>query len=123
MAVWHSEAADGVALEIEFDEDDRFAADDPAVVPWLDRDDLRRLAFDAAAIRVFDVNPPAGEEPDVRVHAVLGADERFHVDRPAEPWWVDHAFHARVTGTCRFQTNVSHVAPHDILEWPEQDVT
>ena len=123
MTVGHPETTDRVSFEIELDEHDRLVADDPSVVFRLDRDDLRGLALHAAAIRVFDVNPSASEEADMRVHAVVGADDRFHVDRPPESRRVDHALHARLTGTSRFHTNMADVAAHDVLERPEQSVT
>ena len=80
----HPEAVHGVALEVELDQDDRLLADDPAVVARLDRDDLRRLVLDDAAVGVLDVDLAAREEADVRVHAELGADDRLHVHGPAE---------------------------------------
>jgi len=123
MTLGHSETTDRVSFEIEFDEHDGFVADDPAVVSRFDRDDLWRLAFHAAAIRVFDVNPSASEKADMRVHAVIGAHDRFHVDRPPESRRVDHALHARLAGTSRFHTNMTDVAAHDVFERPEQSVT
>ena len=80
MCVRHPEAADGVALEIEFDQHDGFVPNDPAIVTWIDRDDLGRLVLDNAAVRVLDVNLALHQETHVRVHAELGADQRFHVD-------------------------------------------
>jgi hypothetical protein len=123
MTLGHPETPDRISLEIEFDEDDGLVADDPAVVLRLDRDDTRRAAFYAAAIRVLDVDPPAREKTDMRVHAVLGADDRFHVDRPSKSRRVDHALHARVAGTPRFEANVADVAAHDVLERPEKGIT
>ena len=63
MRVGHAEAVDGVALEVELDQHDRFLADDPAVVARFDRDDLRRLVLDDAAVGVFDVNLAARGKP------------------------------------------------------------
>ena len=80
MCVRHPEAADGVALEIEFDQHDGFVPNDPAIVTWIDRDDLGRLVLDNAAVRVLDVNLALHQETHVRVHAELRADKRFHVD-------------------------------------------
>src|SRR5262245_59856299 len=79
VSVRHAQASDRVALEIEFDQHHRLAADDPAVMSRLDRDDLRRLVFDDAAVGVFDVNLAARQEADVCVHAEVGAGHRFHV--------------------------------------------
>jgi hypothetical protein len=80
MCVRHSEAADSVALEIEFDEHDGVVANDPGIVTRLDRDNLRRLVLGNAAVRVLDMNLALRQETNVRVHAELGTDERFHVD-------------------------------------------
>jgi hypothetical protein len=80
MRVRHPEAADSVALEIKFDHHDGFVANDPAIVTRIDRDNLRRLVLDNAAVRVLDMNLALHQETHVRVHAELGADERFHVD-------------------------------------------
>jgi len=123
MTVGHPETTDRVSFEIELDEHDRLVADDPSVVFRLDRDDLRGLAFHAAAIRVFDVNPSASEEADMRVHAVVGADDRFHVDRPPESRRIDHAFHTRLAGLPCLHTNMSDVASDDVLERSEKSVT
>jgi hypothetical protein len=75
--VGHAEPADRVTLEVDLDENDRLLADNPTIVPGLDGHDLRRLVLDDAAIGVFDVDLSAGQEANVRVHAELGADNRF----------------------------------------------
>src|SRR5919109_3948585 len=94
MGVRHAEAAHRLTLEIEFDQHDGLAADDPAVMARFDRDDLRSLVLDDAAVGVFDVNLAASEESDVSVHAQIGADHRFHVDGPAESRWIHHPLDA-----------------------------
>jgi hypothetical protein len=104
MRVGHAEAANGVALEVELDQHDRLAADDPAVVARFDRHDLRRFVFHHAAICIFDVDFSVGEESDVGVHAEVGPGNLFHVDRPAEADGVHDALDARRAGT-------SHVEP------------
>src|SRR3954451_17554114 len=77
MARRHPEPVDGVPLEVELDQHHRLLADHPAVVPRFDRDNLRRLVLDDAAVGVLDVNLAAREEADVRVHAEIGADDRL----------------------------------------------
>ena len=110
MGVWHSESTDGVTLEIEFNQDHRFAANDPAVVTGLDRHDLRSLVLHDAAIGVLDVNFAARKKTNVRVHAEVSSDDRFHVDRPAEPGRIDHALDARGSGACHLEADVANVA-------------
>ena len=75
----HPHALHRFALEIELDQHDRFLADHPAVVPGIDRDDLRRLEFDDASVGVLNVNLAVRQEPDVGVQAQVGADDRPHV--------------------------------------------
>ncbi len=98
MLARHAKARDGVAFEVELDQDHRLPADDPAVVSRIDGHDLRRLELDHAAVGVFDVNLPARQEADMRVHATLGADNRLHRFRPAETGRIDHALDARRSG-------------------------
>src|ERR1039457_5964784 len=66
----------------------------PAIMTRLDNDDLRSRELDSAAVRILDVDLAAGQEPNVRVHAEIGADDRFHVFGPAKSRRVDDAFHA-----------------------------
>src|ERR1019366_3374345 len=75
----HPELADRLALEVEFDQDCSLITDNPAIMAGLDDDDLRSRELDSAAVRILDVDLAAGQEPDVRVHAEVGADDRFHV--------------------------------------------
>ena len=63
VCVGHTESRDRLTLEIELNHHDGLLADNPAVVAWLDRDNLGRLVFDDAAVRVFDVNLSAREKP------------------------------------------------------------
>jgi len=107
MGVWHPKPPDGIALEVELDEHHWFASDDPAVVTRLDGDDLRGLVLDDAAVGVLDVNLAADEKANVRVHAEVGANDRLHVDRPAEPRRIDHAFDARLACSPDLETHVS----------------
>ena len=106
----HPKPRDGVAFEIEFNQHDRFLADHPAIMPGIDRNDLRSLVLDDAAIRVFDVDLAPREKADVRVHAEVRPDGRFHVHRPAEPWRVNHPLDARGAGASHFQPYVPDLA-------------
>ena len=90
------EAARRSLLGVELDEDGVLVADDPGVVPGLDRHDLRGDELERAAVPVLALDVSASEEPDVRVHAALAPDGRAHVGRPAEPGRVDGPLHAAV---------------------------
>ena len=110
MGLGHAEALNRVALEVELDEHHRFLSDHPAVVPGLDRDNLRRLVFDDAAVRVFDVDLTAREKADVRVHAEIRADGRPHVHRPAESWRVNHPLDACGASPADLEADVPDLA-------------
>src|SRR5690349_17310137 len=107
MSLWHPEPRDGVALEIELDDHGRLVADDPAVMTWVDREHLRRLVFDDAAVCVLDVDFTAHEESDMGVHASIRFHDRLHVRRPAEAARIDHAFDACRAGSRHFQADVA----------------
>src|SRR5690348_14348650 len=109
MAGRHSEARNGLALEIEFDQHHRLVSHDPAIVTWFDRHDLRRPVFDDAAVGILDVDFALCEIADVRVHAVLGADDRLHVARPPETGLIDHPLHARAASTADLQAHASDI--------------
>ena len=79
MAVRHAEASRSLFFEIELDHYNRFCADDPAVVAWLDRDDLRSTMLDDASVRILDMNLAVDQEADVGVHAQLRADHGLHI--------------------------------------------
>src|ERR1017187_3319307 len=106
----HSELADRLALEVEFDQDRSLITDNPAIMTGLDDDDLRSRKLDSAAVRILDVDLAAGQEPDVRVHAEIGADDRFHVFGPAKSRRVDDAFHATGAGISLVQRHESDFA-------------
>ena len=80
MGIRHPEAADGVTLEVEFDQHDRLPAHHPTVMTRLDRDDLWGFMFHDTPVRIFDVDFASGKEPDVGVHTQVGSDNRFHVN-------------------------------------------
>ena len=107
MGVRHSEAADRVALEVEFDHDHRLVAHDPTVVSRLDRHDLRSLVLHDTTVGVLDMDFAPREEADVGVHAEVSPDERLHVDRPAESGRVHHALDARRAGTSNLEPDAA----------------
>src|SRR5450759_4404382 len=118
MAAGHAEAVGGVPFEVDFDQDGRLVADDPAVVAGFDRDDLRRDELERAAVGVLDVDPAAGDEPHVRVHAEVGADLLLHVRGPAKAGRVDDALDAPAPGAGDVHLDASHdpaVGPRDRL--------
>src|ERR1700736_285186 len=108
MRFWHSQTAGSIALEVNFNQHRRLIADDPTVMAWLDRHNLRRLVFDDTAVRVFDVDLSSDEEADVGVHAEIGADHRFHVDRPPESGGIDQALDARGARASHFEPDVAN---------------
>ena len=67
VAVGHPDAVRRIALEVEFDDDRRLVADDPAIVPRLDRDDRRRGVLAHAAVREADVDAAARKETDMEL--------------------------------------------------------
>lgn len=109
MSGRHPEAVDGVALEIDLDQYDRFPADDPTVVPRFDCHNLRRFVFDDTTVRILDVNLAASQEANVGMHAQLGADDRLHVNGPSESGRVDHPLDACLTGRSNVELHVPEV--------------
>ena len=105
MGLWHTETTDRVPFEIEFDQHDRLPADDPAVMPRVDRHNLGSPVLDDTTVGVFDVDLAADEEPDVRVHAEIRPDNRLHVNRPAESGRIHHALDARRAGTSNLEAD------------------
>jgi len=95
MAIGHPEMARRIVFEVELDQHRRLVSHHPAVMPGFNRDHLGSYKLHDAAIGKFHVNLPLGKKSHVSVHAEIGADRRFHVSRPAEPGWVNHALNAR----------------------------
>ena len=110
MGLGHAEPADRVTLEVEFDQHHRLLADDPTVMPRLDRHDLGGLVFHDTTVGVFDVDFAARQKADVGVHAQVSSDDRFHVDRPPESGGVHHTLDARRSGPSHFEPDASDVA-------------
>ena len=119
VGIGHPKAADGVTFEIEFDHHHRLVAHDPPVMARFDRHDLRSPVFHHTAIGVFDVDFTTGQEADVGVHAQVGPDRRFHVDRPAESHGIDHAFDASGASSADLEPDVPDVAALGSLHWGE----
>jgi len=90
----HPEPIDGIALEIELNQNRGLVANDPPVMSRFDRHGLRGRKLGSAAIRILNMDLTAYQEPDVRVHADIGTDDCPHVRGPAESRWVDDALHA-----------------------------
>ena len=63
MDLGHAESADGVTLEVEFDQHHGLPAHNPAVMPRLDRHDLRGLVFDDATVGVSTWISPRARKP------------------------------------------------------------
>src|ERR1019366_3158804 len=106
----HPELADRLALEVEFDQHCSFITNDPPIVTGLDDDNLRSRELDSAAVRILNVDLAAGQEPDVRVHAEIGTDDRFHVFGPAKSRRVDDAFHSTGAGSNNINLGAADLA-------------
>ena len=93
-----TEAIDGLALEVELDQDGRLIAHHPRVMARLDYDPGRSAEVEAAAVWVLAAQVSASEEPDVGVHAPVGAHKGLDIGRPAGTDWVDQPLHPGATG-------------------------
>jgi hypothetical protein len=122
MDFGHAEAANGVTLEIEFDQHHRLIANDPPIMSRLDRHDLWSLVFHDAPVCVLDVDFAPRQEADVGVHAQVGSDNRFHVDRPAESGRVDHALDACGAGAAHLEPDVTDLAAFGSLHGSHERV-
>jgi len=98
----HPEPANGITLEVELDQNCRLVTDDPPIMSRFDGNGLWSYELKRTAIRVLNVDLAASQEPDMRVHAEICANDRLHVRGPAKTGLVDHALHAAGAG------------PHDI---------
>ena len=97
MGVWlYAQPLAGVTAEVEFHYDDWRIAHHPTVMAWLDREDLGSAIFPDAPVRELHMDFALGEKAHVGVHAVVRADLRFHVLRPAEAHGIDHPLHPAV---------------------------
>jgi hypothetical protein len=93
----HPEPADGLSLEIELDQHRGLVSHHPPVVPRLDSDDLGSHELQGAAVRILDIDLTAGQEPDVRVHAEIRADDpsgaRWRRPAPPHSWFENQLVH------------------------------
>src|SRR3989442_6912277 len=119
----HAETTNGVPLEIELDQHDRLVPNDPPVVTRLDGDHLRSRVLRTATIVILDADSAAGEKPDVRVHAQLRADQRFHVRRPSESGRVHHALDSSVRSTLDVELDSADFAVVGVLQGGEERVS
>ena len=77
MDLGHAESADGVTLEVEFDQHHGLPAHNPTVMTRVDRHDLGGLVFDDAAVGVLDVDFAARQKTHVGVHTQVSPDDGF----------------------------------------------
>src|ERR1700761_3854424 len=73
MNLRNSQAVDGVAFEIEFDQDRRFISHHPTFMSRFHANELRRLELLHATVCKTDVDLAARHESDVSVHAIFAA--------------------------------------------------
>jgi hypothetical protein len=116
MDVWHAEALDGFALEVELDQHGGPFADDPTVVSGFDCNNLWRFEFQQASVAVFELELSADEESHVRMHAQLGPDDRLHVLRPPESSREHHPFDPTGPGACDLERDAADDAPFRSLD-------
>ncbi|MDQ3213835.1 MAG: hypothetical protein M3Q85_14235, partial [Acidobacteriota bacterium] len=67
MGLRHSETADRVTLEVEFDQHHRIVTNDPTVMARFDRHNLRSPVFHNTAVGVLDMDLSTRQEADVGV--------------------------------------------------------
>src|SRR5215218_9434336 len=93
----HTESSDRVAFEVDLDEHGWLVTGNPGVVTRCDVHHRRRDKRDVASIRILEVERPGGEEADMSVPALVGADQRAQVDGPSQPGGVDGPLDPRIT--------------------------
>lgn len=111
MSIGHTEALDGVALEIELDQHGRFVADHVAIVAGRNGDDVRSFIDLDATVGIRHVDAARYQEPDVCVHAVVGANVWTDIAGPLEPGRIDHALDPSQAGASDFQPDPADIAP------------
>ena len=120
VCVGHPEPADGVPLEVEFDQHRGLVSNDLPVVPRLDNDDLRSGELRGTSVRVLDMYLAAGEETDVSVHAEVRAGDSLHVSRPAKSGRVDYSLNTTGAGPRNIDLGVADYAAFAALKGCEQ---
>ena len=98
MSLRHPESINRLSFKIEFHQHCGLVSYHPPVVPRLDGDDLRSHKLQNASIRVLNMDLAPGKEAHMGVHAKFTADDRFHIDRPAEPGRINNALHPPSAG-------------------------
>lgn len=94
----YSKPADGLALEVEFNEHRGLVTHHPPVVPWHYFHKLGSDKPQGATVCILNVDFSARQKADVGVHAKLGAHNLFHVRGPAKARRINHTLHP--TGAC-----------------------
>jgi hypothetical protein len=84
MLVRQTEAAGGVGLGVEVNEDCGLIPHDPCVVPGLQHHDRGCCVFEGAAVPVGSVYPTPGQEAHVGMAAKIRTHDGLHVDGPTE---------------------------------------
>jgi len=92
------ETPDGVALEIDLNQNRGLVTDHAGIVAGVDEHGLRRGVHDGAPIRVFDLHLTLHEKADVCVHAQCSAHRRSEVRRPAITGRIHDALDASIAG-------------------------
>ena len=106
----HPKPANRVPFEIEFHQNGGLVADNPTVVPGLNRNHLRSDKFQHATVGVFDMHSPAGQKADVSMHAQIRAGDALHMGRPAKSHGVDHSLHAAGARSDDIELEAANVA-------------
>jgi hypothetical protein len=106
------EASDGVAFEIDLNENCGLVTEYAGIVAWFDDDGLWCHERRGATIGILDAHLALYEEADVRVHAQRRTNGRPDVRRPAIAGRIDDPFDP---GVARFDdvfVNTAHAAVH-----------
>jgi hypothetical protein len=120
MGFRHSQPADRLALEVEFNQYGRLFPHHPCVVPRLDRNNLWSGELQDAAVGILNMDLAASEEPHMRVHAEIAPDDRFHLSGPAESGRVDHTLDAPCARSDDVQSDAANFAALGSLHGCEQ---
>ena len=110
MAVGHPQALNSIVLEIKLDQHGRLVSHHPAIMPRFDDNSLGSGELQDAAVRIFNMDLPGGEEADVGMHASFGTGNRLHVSRPAKADRIDLALDAGGPGACDVELNAADFA-------------
>lgn len=116
----HSQPVDRFALEIEFNHDYGLVAHDPGIVHRLDGKNLGSGKIRRAAVSVLNMNLAASEKPDVRVQAIVTADDCLHLFGPTESGRVDNTLDTRRASADDIQLDAPNFAVFGSLHWREQ---